>query len=128
MGRSSSIIMAMQQQNAILSAPEIASMPEDQWEDIWTNKVSTIRSNIGWDQSSNILRDIVSSGLLRFTDMTNNPGRFFSAHRNLVDPASGFGSQCSTTFSPGLSSDWEDLNILLNSKRFRRKASSDALV
>jgi len=78
--------MAMQQQNAILSAPEIASMPEDQWEDIWTNKVSTIRSNIGWDQSSNILRDIVSSGLLRFTDMTNNPGRFFSAHRILVDP------------------------------------------
>ena len=59
-----------QQQNAILSAPEIASMPEDQWEGIWTNKVSTIRSNIGWDQSSNILRDIVASGLLRFTDMT----------------------------------------------------------
>jgi len=86
MGSLRRIVMAMQQQNAILSAPEIASMPEDQWEDIWTNKVSTIRSNIGWDQSSNILRDIVSSGLLRFTDMTNNPGRFFSAHRILVDP------------------------------------------
>jgi len=69
-----------------LSKAEIASMPADRWNSVWTDKVSTIRSNIGWDQSANILRDIVSSGLLRFTDMTNDPERFFSAHRILVDP------------------------------------------
>lgn len=68
------------------SAAEIKQMSESAWNEAWTQKVSTIRSNIGYDESAGILRDLIKSGLLRFTDMRDNPARFFAAHRILVDP------------------------------------------
>eukprot|EP00656_Telonema_subtile_P015135 TRINITY_DN17885_c0_g1_i1.p1 TRINITY_DN17885_c0_g1~~TRINITY_DN17885_c0_g1_i1.p1 ORF type:complete len:473 (+),score=142.25 TRINITY_DN17885_c0_g1_i1:202-1620(+) len=68
------------------SAAQIKAMDSETWNQTWTQAVSTIRSDISYDESADILRNLIRSGLLRFTDMRDNPARFFEAHRILVDP------------------------------------------
>ena len=58
----------------------------EDWEKKWVSLASGIRSDVSYTESSQVLRDLIKSGLLRFDDMSNNPERFFKAHRLLVDP------------------------------------------
>ena len=41
--------------------------------------------DISYQQSADRLRNIVKTGLLRHTDLVNNPERFFLAHRLLAE-------------------------------------------
>jgi len=56
------------------------------WEQKWVAAVKDISSDVKYEDSSQILRALIKTGLLRFDDMENNPEKFFLAHRLLVDP------------------------------------------
>lgn len=52
----------------------------------WQEKVDAIPGEVPYQESGAKLRDLIRTGLLRFTDLETNPERFFEAHRILVDP------------------------------------------
>jgi len=54
------------------------------WSEQWKQAVSSIRSDLGFEQSAEQLRQLSKTGLLKFTDITQNPARFFEAHRILA--------------------------------------------
>jgi len=54
------------------------------WSDQWIKAVSAIKHDVGFEDSAEQLRELSKSGLLKFTDITNNPDRFFEAHRLLA--------------------------------------------
>lgn len=56
-----------------------------EWSQAWQQHISDIRE-CGYEKSSTRLRTLIKSGLLGFTDMRDNPSKFFAAHRMLVDP------------------------------------------
>ena len=56
------------------------------WEEAWQQQIETITGDVGsYDESAEQLRDITRSGVLRFTDLRDNPERFFWAHRILAE-------------------------------------------
>jgi acyl-CoA oxidase len=56
------------------------------WESEWQSQVDTITGDVGsYDESAEQLREITRSGVLRFTDLRDNPARFFWAHRMLAE-------------------------------------------
>lgn len=64
------------------------------WEEKWMAQTDGIRSDITYTQSADILRELIRTGLLRFTDIGADPEKFFKAHRLLTDPGKrgpGFG-------------------------------------
>jgi len=46
--------------------------------------VKKIRSDVTYEESSKMLRALIKTGLLRFTDVRDHPNKFFLAHRMLV--------------------------------------------
>jgi len=56
------------------------------WAKQWSEAVAPISGKWTYQKSSEELRKLIKTGLLRFTDLTNNPARFFEAHRLVVDP------------------------------------------
>lgn len=63
----------------------MVSLWELTWEDQWRDAISSININSNYNQSESILRQIVQTGLLKFTDVQKNPERFFLAHRILAE-------------------------------------------
>jgi len=61
------------------------------WSEQWTQAVSSIRSDLGYQSSAEQLRDLTKTGLLKFTDLRNNPQHFFEAHRLLANHATQLG-------------------------------------
>jgi len=59
-------------------------MSPTEWEEAFKSHCADIRSDLGYEDSAFQLRKILKSGLLRFTDLTQNPERFFHAHRLLA--------------------------------------------
>lgn len=57
-----------------------------EWEKKWVAAVNDISGDLKYEDSSQVLRNLIKSGLLRFDDMEKNPERFFLAHRRLVNP------------------------------------------
>jgi acyl-CoA oxidase len=58
------------------------------WADQWRNILkANLRPDTSYQESANALRVIVKSGLLKHTDLRDNPERFFLAHRILAEHA-----------------------------------------
>ena len=74
-------------------------MSDSEWTKKWTELAAKVRSvdqldaskTITHSDSAAILRNIVRSNLLRFTDVQRNPLRFFEAHRILAARAPALG-------------------------------------
>jgi len=64
---------------------------DEEWEAEFTARCAGIRSDLGYDDSARQLREIIKSGLLNFTDLQQNPKRFFHAHRLLAAHAPELG-------------------------------------
>lgn len=56
---------------------------EPEWQDEWI-AATDFDSDVTYDQSADQLRQLIRTGLLRFTDLKHNPERFFEAHRLLA--------------------------------------------
>jgi acyl-CoA oxidase len=63
----------------------------EQWADAWANDIASIKSDVPYDNSATRLRALLKKGLLRHTDLRNNPERFFLAHRLLARHATSLG-------------------------------------
>jgi acyl-CoA oxidase len=61
------------------------------WESKWLEATKDIRGDFTWQQGADKLRQLIQTGLLTFTDMKDDPAKFFKAHRLLVDPLTGAG-------------------------------------
>jgi len=61
------------------------------WTGQWISAVEAIRSDLGFDDSAQQLRALTKTGLLKLTDLRDNPDRFFEAHRLLAERAPSLG-------------------------------------
>lgn len=57
------------------------------WEQQWNAALSIIPNDISYQESADHLRQLIRTELLQFTDIRDNPSRFFKAHRMIVNPA-----------------------------------------
>jgi len=57
------------------------------WNEQWSQACSSIAGNVGYGESAEQLRQLTKTGLLKFTDIKNNPGNFFEAHRIIAEKA-----------------------------------------
>jgi len=61
-------------------------MPEKMsWEAQWREAVSNVTDKCTYQEGASILREIMRTGLLKMTDIRDNPDRFFLAHRILAE-------------------------------------------
>lgn len=63
------------------------------WSEQWKQAVASLRSDLPHSSSADQLRQLTKSGLLKFTDIKDDPDHFFEAHRHVVNSAplgSGF--------------------------------------
>jgi hypothetical protein len=75
-----------------------------EWERQFKAAIGEIHGRCTYQESAEMLRKLVRSGLLRFTDLQEDPERFFAAHRLLLAPnriaeASGFGVRFTVQFN-----------------------------
>ncbi len=75
-----------------------------EWERRFKAAIAEIHGRCSYQESAEMLRKLVRSGLLRFTDLQEDPERFFAAHRLLLAPnriaeASGFGVRFTVQFN-----------------------------
>ena len=68
---------------SIAAAADLA--PDAAWTKLWEGEVANIAYNESHFDSADQLRGIVQRGLLRFTDLRDNPERFFRAHRHIAE-------------------------------------------
>ena len=59
-------------------------MSSEAWQKQWAEVVGKIRSDLSYQDSAKQLRDLIKTGLLKFTDVRDSPDKFFLAHRMLV--------------------------------------------
>uniref|UniRef100_A0A7S3UYT2 Acyl-CoA dehydrogenase/oxidase C-terminal domain-containing protein n=1 Tax=Aplanochytrium stocchinoi TaxID=215587 RepID=A0A7S3UYT2_9STRA len=72
------------------------------WREKFIQETQGISSDVSYEESAQILRDLVKSKMLKFTDIQNDPDRFFEAHRLLLAPATrgpGFGIRFTVQFN-----------------------------
>jgi len=63
------------------------------WTEKWEEAVRDLQSDVGYERSAEQLRQLTKTGLLKFSDIKNDPDHFFEAHRYVVNSAplgSGF--------------------------------------
>ena len=90
--------------NRLLSASATAagsgSFDYDRWTTDFLKEVENVPGATDPNQSSQALRSLVKSGVLRFTDMKDNPEKFFMAHRLLSSVGlGGFGIRFTVQFN-----------------------------
>jgi hypothetical protein len=62
------------------------------WEQSWQAAVDKVVGNVGsYEQSAQQLRDMTKAKLIKFTDLRDDPERFFLAHRTLARRAPQLG-------------------------------------
>jgi len=61
------------------------------WEEQWREAVSGVTDKCTYLEGANILRKIMQTGLLKMTDIRDNPDKFFLAHRILAEKTPDFG-------------------------------------
>ena len=76
---------------SLATKAEVAAMSPEEWSKEWAHAVSGIRADLDFEESSQQLRELIQTGLLRFTDIRDNPERFFEAHRLLAYHATNLG-------------------------------------
>ncbi|GMH98235.1 hypothetical protein TrVE_jg14271 [Triparma verrucosa] len=57
---------------------------ETSWTDAWNAATENMKSNVTFEESAEILRNLTKTDLLRATDLRDSPSRFFEAHRILA--------------------------------------------
>jgi len=62
-----------------------------EWAQTWMDEIASIRSDVPYVDGSLRLRALIKTGMLRLTDLTHNPDRFFLAHRLLARHATSLG-------------------------------------
>ena len=68
--RSRSTAAAVNNETATSTADSADSAP---WSYKWVAATSDVESDVGFDESANRLRSLVQTGLLRFTDLRDEP-------------------------------------------------------
>lgn len=68
----------------------MSDLSEEEWDVAYKAKCKELKY-LPYDESCIQLRNLIKTGLLRFTDIQTNPERFFRAHRLLIDPSQGPG-------------------------------------
>ena len=68
------------------------------WEDKWNQLVGDLYYHEDFNKSADQLRDIIKSEMLKFTDLRDNPERFFAAHRTLAERSTELGPGFLDTF------------------------------
>ena len=58
-----------------------------EWQQQWSAATKDINSSVSYTENSIKLRELIKTGLLKFTDIGDDPSKFFLAHRLLVDPS-----------------------------------------
>ena len=81
-----------------------AVLNDEEWAKQFTTAISEIHGRCGYVESSEMLRKLVKTGLLKYTDLQERPERFFQAHRLLLSPnniseGSGFGVRFTVQFN-----------------------------
>mmetsp|Transcript_17656 Transcript_17656/g.21404 ORF Transcript_17656/g.21404 Transcript_17656/m.21404 type:complete len:472 (+) Transcript_17656:152-1567(+) len=69
-------------------------MVSESWRKEFIGFTKDISSDVTYEESAQILRDLVQSEMLKFTDIQTDPEKFFEAHRLLLAPSTrgpGFG-------------------------------------
>ena len=61
------------------------------WEDEWKQVVGDLYYHEDFNKSADQLRAIIKSEMLKFTDLRDNPERFFAAHRTLAERSTELG-------------------------------------
>ena len=61
------------------------------WETQFSAAISEVRGGRPYKDSADDLRKLIKRGLLKFTDITDRPHRFFAAHRLLAQRATKMG-------------------------------------
>lgn len=61
------------------------------WREQWIEAVSKIRSDLGYENSAEQLRTLQKTGLLKLTDLKEEPSKFFEAHKLLARHAPQLG-------------------------------------
>jgi acyl-CoA oxidase len=56
------------------------------WEAAWIAQVGELRDAANYEVSAARLRALIKTKLLLYTDIENEPAKFFTAHRHLVEP------------------------------------------
>lgn len=82
----------------------MANLNDTEWEQAFLKAIEPIHGKCTYQESAVMLSTLVKTGLLKFTDLENNPQRFFKAHRLLLTPsklseASGFGVRFTVEFN-----------------------------
>lgn len=89
---------SLQLRRSLATRAEVEAMSDSEWTSAWTSAVSDVHATVpgGWvgvasapepvahEASASMLRSLIQSNLLRFTDLQTNPRRFFEAHRILA--------------------------------------------
>jgi len=75
------------------------------WDEQFKRATADIHSNCHFEESAEMLRKLIRTKLLKFTDLGENPERFFAAHRLLLSPGTagqrgpGFGIRFTVQFN-----------------------------
>jgi acyl-CoA oxidase len=72
---------------AFVSSNAPASTVDADWQRQWIQHVADIRSDVPIEQSAARMRKLVASKLLKYSDVRDDPAKFFLAHRLIVDPS-----------------------------------------
>jgi acyl-CoA oxidase len=71
---------------AFVSTNAPTSKVDAEWQRQWIQHVSDISSDVSIEESAARMRKLVASKLLKYTDVRDDPARFFLAYRLIVDP------------------------------------------
>jgi acyl-CoA oxidase len=77
---------------------------KEEWAAAFRKEMEYIHGDCHYKESAAMLHRLVKSGVLRFTDLQQDPERFFEAHRILLAPnriaeGSGFGVRFTVQFN-----------------------------
>ena len=93
-------LMSRRQLSASATAAGSGSFDYDRWTSDFLKEVEHVPGATDPSQSSAALRSLVKSGVLKFTDMKDNPEKFFMAHRLLSTVGlGGFGIRFTVQFN-----------------------------
>eukprot|EP00729_Bicosta_minor_P023580 gene23580-18820_t len=78
----------------LVAATSRAASTDSAWAAKWSDATEVIHSDVTHHESGEQLRKLIGTGLLKFTDLRDDPEKFFHAHRVLarhaVDHGPGF--------------------------------------
>ena len=84
-------VLSSNLRRSLSSIDASASMSDEKWSETFANWASNVKTNCDHETSANQLRSFVKSKLLKFTDLRDDPEKFFEAHKLLAEHATRLG-------------------------------------